>query len=58
MTTTNVKRCELCGEDHVDVEAVPLPAPIPQPTLFGDATVIFTHRCECPKTGLTLLLAL
>lgn len=54
----NVKRCELCGGDHVDVEAFPLPAPIPQPSLFDDTTVVYTHRIECPTTGQTLLLAL
>lgn len=57
--TTNVKRCELCGNDHVDIEALPLPAPIPQPSLLEDgATILYTHRVECPKTGQTLLLAL
>src|SRR6185295_19544363 len=41
--TTNVKRCECCGNDHVDVEAFPLPAPIPQPSLLEDgATVLYT----------------
>jgi hypothetical protein len=56
--TINVTRCESCGQDHVDLEAFPLPAPIPQPSLFGDASIVYTHRVECPKTGLTLLLAL
>lgn len=56
--TTNVKRCDCCGGDHVDLEAVPLPAPIPQPNLFGDKVVVYTHRVECPSTGRVLLVAL
>lgn len=56
--TVDVKRCELCGGDHVDLEPEPLPAPIPQPDLFGDRVLVYTHRVECPKTGATLLLAL
>ena len=57
--TTNVKRCECCGDDHVDIEAFPLPAPIPQPSLFDDGTtIVYTHRVECPKTGRALLVAL
>lgn len=56
--TTNVKRCDCCGGDHVDLEAVPLPAPIPQPALFGDKVVVYTHRVECPSTGRVLLVAL
>lgn len=57
--TTNVKRCECCGDDHIDLAAFPLPAPIPQPSLFVEgATVVYTHRVECPKTGRVLLVAL
>lgn len=59
MTTTNVKRCDCCGEDHVEIEALPLPAPIPQPSLFDDGVMIlYTHRVECPNTGRVLLVAL